>query len=114
MNLKFGSMAAVAAEPSMERTVERPGAWFADPYGQAELRWWSGSQWTQIVRGEGAAPQAKTAPRTPSDEVYEGSTVQRLIAPYIAPTAAGLAERRAGVAKMRAKAYTGAVSHSIH
>ena len=27
------------------------GAWYADPYGEAELRWWNGSYWTPHVHG---------------------------------------------------------------
>jgi hypothetical protein len=104
MNLKFGASVA-APEPSLERSVERPGAWFADPYGQAELRWWSGSQWTQIVRGAGDVPASEATPQQSPHYVYEGSPVQRLIAPFISPTAADLAQRRAGVERMRARTH---------
>src|SRR5436305_9799729 len=39
----------------------RPGAWYADPYGEAGERWWDGRRWTKQVRG---TPQesAETVP----------------------------------------------------
>lgn len=27
-------------------TVETPGGWHPDPYGERRLRWWDGQQWT--------------------------------------------------------------------
>lgn len=36
--------------PSAPQTVQGAG-WHPDPYGQARLRWWDGSQWTQHTSG---------------------------------------------------------------
>ena len=30
--------------------------WYPDPYGQAELRWWDGAQWTEHTHGGGTQP----------------------------------------------------------
>jgi Protein of unknown function (DUF2510) len=31
-----------------------PAAWFPDPYGRHELRWWDGANWTNHVQNQGA------------------------------------------------------------
>ncbi len=31
------------------------GAWYPDPYGEAQERWYDGTAWTQQVRGDGAS-----------------------------------------------------------
>jgi hypothetical protein len=44
---------ATSAEPqaAAERQGPRAGAWYADPYAVAALRWWDGSAWTGQVPG---------------------------------------------------------------
>jgi len=37
--------------PAVEQTV--PAAWYPDPMGRYELRWWDGSDWTERIRSDG-------------------------------------------------------------
>ena len=53
-----GAAAAVAATPvrpaasSPSSTSNAPAAWYADPSGRSELRYWDGSEWTEhVARG---------------------------------------------------------------
>ncbi len=43
-------------------------AWFPDPTGAAELRWWDGAAWTEHVHGEPRAAQTQPAPPPASTE----------------------------------------------
>ena len=44
----------VSAELGGERTVPaRPASWLPDPVGRHELRYWSGSEWTEHVADAG-------------------------------------------------------------
>ena len=36
-----------ARRPSGQGPAQSPPGWHPDPHGQARLRWWDGSQWTQ-------------------------------------------------------------------
>ena len=40
--------AAPAQQPAASATQQGAG-WYADPRGQARLRWWDGSAWTEHV-----------------------------------------------------------------
>ncbi len=48
----------------------RPQTWLPDPSGRHELRWWSGTEWTEHVSDEGTAgtdsPEAMFPPPPPS------------------------------------------------
>ena len=53
-----GAAAAVAATPvrpaasSPSSTSNAPAAWYADPSGRYELRYWDGGEWTEhVARG---------------------------------------------------------------
>ena len=43
----------------------RPG-WYADPSGQADLRWWDGQVWTASTRARPEVPPTATAPSAPA------------------------------------------------
>lgn len=54
-----GAKAAVASTPAVATTAassvgssNAPAAWYADPSGRYELRYWDGSEWTEhVARG---------------------------------------------------------------
>jgi hypothetical protein len=48
-----------------EQARERPGAWYADPYGAAARRWYDETRgWTDRVEGEGLEPEKTGLART--------------------------------------------------
>lgn len=47
-------------------------AWFPDPTGAAELRWWDGSGWTEHVHGAPPAPQPQQPPPPPQPSPPDG------------------------------------------
>jgi hypothetical protein len=56
-------------------TTQTPAGWYPDPYGEPQLRWWDGSQWTDAThaqeQGPGGRPQQpssgpQTQPQAPS------------------------------------------------
>ncbi len=55
------------------RDQERRGAWYPDPYGKADRRWWDGRKWTSEVRAEGDPDQPPViADAPPAREHDEG------------------------------------------
>src|SRR4051794_10007219 len=48
---------------------QRPAGWYPDPSGRSPLRWWDGSAWTDVTKGDQLAPAAKT--RGPVAELRE-------------------------------------------
>lgn len=40
-------------------STQTPAGWYPDPYGEPQLRWWDGDQWTDAVHAQqpGSAPQ---------------------------------------------------------
>jgi hypothetical protein len=52
-------------EVAQEESSERPGDWYADPYGSAARRWYDDTRgWTERVEGEGLAPDKTGLART--------------------------------------------------
>ncbi|GAA2834270.1 DUF2510 domain-containing protein [Nonomuraea rubra] len=52
-------------------TTQTPAGWYPDPYGEPQLRWWDGNQWTDAthVQEQGAAqPQPSSGPQPPSQQ----------------------------------------------
>ncbi|MFI7635619.1 DUF2510 domain-containing protein [Nonomuraea sp. NPDC049400] len=49
-------------------TTQTPAGWYPDPYGEPQLRWWDGNQWTDAVHaqqpGQGQ-PQPGSGPQPP-------------------------------------------------
>ena len=43
------TIAPAATAPAPTALTEQPAGWYADPRGQARLRWWDGSAWTEHV-----------------------------------------------------------------
>ena len=41
--------APAATTPAATALTQQPAGWYADPQGQARLRWWDGSAWTEHV-----------------------------------------------------------------
>ncbi len=56
---------------SEESAAQRRGAWYADPYGEGELRWWDGKRWTTQVKGS-----AVTEELAPEPEIAEPAAAQ--------------------------------------
>ncbi|MGW6498100.1 DUF2510 domain-containing protein [Nonomuraea angiospora] len=48
-------------------TTQTPAGWYPDPYGEPQLRWWDGTQWTDALHaqqpGPGAPPQQPSGPQ---------------------------------------------------
>ncbi|WP_433433291.1 DUF2510 domain-containing protein [Nonomuraea sp. CA-141351] len=59
-------------------TTQTPAGWYPDPYGEPQLRWWDGNQWTDAVHaqqpGQGA-PQPGSGPQ-PQPQPQPGSGPQ--------------------------------------
>ena len=55
--------------------------WYPDPYGQAELRWWDGAQWTEYTHGGGTQPpqaaEQHDAAHQATALAHEGRTPKR-------------------------------------
>ena len=77
MRLRASVMAEQGREQgSSEATAARPGAWYADPYGQSELRWWDGTGWTRHVHGpETIASEPFSTREPPARPAPEPSTI---------------------------------------
>lgn len=45
-----------------ERTVARRGDWYADPFDEADLRWWDGHRWTGRVKASVAEQPTEERP----------------------------------------------------
>ncbi|MEV3979398.1 DUF2510 domain-containing protein [Nonomuraea sp. NPDC049758] len=43
-------------------TTQTPAGWYPDPYGEPQLRWWDGNQWTDATHAQERQPQ----PQQPS------------------------------------------------
>jgi hypothetical protein len=62
-----------------DESAERPGGWYADPYGEAARRWYDEAEgWTDRVEGAGQEPDktglartdaAATSPDDPTEHV---------------------------------------------
>jgi len=110
-----------------------PPAWYPDPTGAHEHRWWDGADWTSHVADAGVAsrePVAESLARTPtssrtpavvrsgtgSDRVGTASLVVGLVAlpvallPFLGLVVAGVALALALIARRRARAEGRAVS----
>lgn len=59
---------SVSGEISHARERRRParGAWYPDPFGVKDERWWDGSQWTHEVRSSAEAGSAALPPDRPT------------------------------------------------
>jgi hypothetical protein len=113
-----------------------PPAWYPDPTGAHEHRWWDGAEWTSHVADAGVAsrePVAEslaktpTSPRVPtvrptmpgSDRVGTASLIFGLIAlpvallPFLGLVVAGVALALALIARRRARAEGRTVSSVI-
>ncbi|MFI9836481.1 DUF2510 domain-containing protein [Nonomuraea sp. NPDC051941] len=49
-------------------TTQTPAGWYPDPYGEPQLRWWDGTQWTDALHaqqqpGPGGPPQQPSGPQ---------------------------------------------------
>jgi hypothetical protein len=72
------------AKASEAERVERPGDWYADPFGKAARRWYDDAHgWSDRVQGEGEEPDqtgsariddAATSTPAPTEQVDEEST----------------------------------------
>ncbi|NRQ33891.1 DUF2510 domain-containing protein [Nonomuraea sp. NN258] len=46
-------------------TTQTPAGWYPDPYGEPQLRWWDGAQWTDAIHRHEQGPQAQQPPQPP-------------------------------------------------
>ncbi|MFC5824336.1 DUF2510 domain-containing protein [Nonomuraea insulae] len=46
-------------------TTQTPAGWYPDPYGEPQLRWWDGNQWTDALHAQeqGQPPQPASGPQ---------------------------------------------------
>ena len=65
---------------SFDPWPELHGAWYDDPFGEADLRWWDGTQWTSDVKAADAVAVAGAG----------GDRVRRSRAPALLAALAGL------------------------
>lgn len=58
-----------------------PAGWYADPWQQAQLRWWDGAQWTSAVNGKAVDSHRDNAPAQTRAQagVREGTAQRRHI-----------------------------------
>jgi hypothetical protein len=58
-----------------KQPVERPGDWYADPYGHAARRWFDAARgWTDRVQGAGQEPDKTGLPGIDEAATSDGST----------------------------------------
>jgi hypothetical protein len=49
-------------EPGLQHGSVSRGAWYRDPFGTADERWWDGGKWTDVVRGSPKEVAAEAQP----------------------------------------------------
>jgi hypothetical protein len=50
-------------EPGLQHGSVSRGAWYRDPFGTADERWWDGGKWTDVVRGSPKEDAPEAQPR---------------------------------------------------
>jgi hypothetical protein len=86
----------------MTDTATAVAAWYPDPAGHADLRWWDGTRWTAEVQSANAGPLGLSAPIAPA---ARGAHVAE-VAPPETPTAPTTpAEERAALYAARREAH---------
>lgn len=55
-------------------TTQTPAGWYPDPYGEPQLRWWDGNQWTDATHAQERQPQPQ--PQQPSSGPQPGPGAQ--------------------------------------
>lgn len=60
-------------------TTQTPAGWYPDPYGEPQLRWWDGSQWTDALhaqepQGQSQQPASGPQPQPPSQPSAQAPT----------------------------------------
>lgn len=80
-----------------------PAGWYADPWGYAELRWWTGAQWTgwthpPILQPQAAQPDSRLVETTIEvvESIPSAATAPTVVDVHAAP-GGGLASLLAGV-----------------
>src|SRR4051812_39604123 len=86
----------------MTDTAAPVAAWYPDPSGHADLRWWDGTRWTPEVRSRAvAAPVAPVVPVAPTAAV----TPVGPVAPVTPVASASPYEDRAALYAARSQAH---------
>ncbi|WP_170223198.1 DUF2510 domain-containing protein [Nonomuraea turkmeniaca] len=53
-------------------TSQTPAGWYPDPYGEPQLRWWDGNQWTDATHAQEPAQQPASGPQQPQPQTASG------------------------------------------
>lgn len=98
-----------AQDEAATQSADRPGAWYPDPFGTAQMRWWDGKGWTQQTRAASVASTASSSadvtdprPEAPNAQVPPRHRESAVAQPGPAEARQAIVTQRSSRAKLAA------------